>query len=730
LSSITLPAYAEVTSLTTDNTFYNGGSVITFSGTTLSTDTPNVTLLIFDSNNKFVYLATGITNSNHEFKIIVDTGAQNNPQKFSLKGIYNATAFTANKNSGKTVSFGFSPNGSPPSSSQIPNNEGNTISVFTDSPSYQQGQIMKISGAVSQYEADTPLSMKVFNPSHQLVTSSLQMVRSDGSFIRYFLTDGSMWKDAGSYSITTIYGKYTQTTTFDFSGGTGQIISEKNNPLTPVTAPMPFGNGTILHMFLIYNASPAVEDMQLANYNWAVNTQKAESIILSSGNSTETMQNIIHELEKQEGILQAEEPTINESYPNGTLTQEYSHWWMENYVTQELVNSFHSVNSNFVGNVLMQEELNHIDVSSQLIIDRFDMNGGEPHPAYSPPVTQPPVIHLAPLTPVTAPMPFGNGTILHMFLIYNTSPVEDDNLIYYNTAVNLREVRSLIVDSYDPTGTMQNILYELENQMLTLAKEQQNIKRYNPDGSLTPQFTKWGMEAGVTYELIDSIQSLHEYEKRGMLQFALSVIDVDTQKTLDSYDVNGGSQQPPPNQPQSTSPTAFTPTPQDIQNINQAENNQTIAVEVNVGDNQSAIIPIDSNVTVQTTINNPDSLDAKVSAPDQTGPKVIMFNLPATTINVANLKDLGVMYDGKPILPAPNMYAILHAKSTDNPSFAIVVTQSGVQILVLVPHFSTHTITITNMSKIIPVVPEFPFSILALIIATFSIVLVPKIRYR
>ena len=97
----------------------------------------------------------------------------------------------------------------------------------------------------------------------------------------------------------------------------------------------------------------------------------------------------------------------------------------------------------------------------------------------------------------------------------------------------------------------------------------------------------------------------------------------------------------------------------------------------------------------------------KVSATSQTGPKVIVFNLNATTINVSNLKDLGVMYDGKLISPAPNMDAILHAKSTDNPSFAIVVTQSGVQVLVLVPHFSTHTITLTNMSKVIPAVPEF-----------------------
>jgi predicted secreted protein with PEFG-CTERM motif len=32
------------------------------------------------------------------------------------------------------------------------------------------------------------------------------------------------------------------------------------------------------------------------------------------------------------------------------------------------------------------------------------------------------------------------------------------------------------------------------------------------------------------------------------------------------------------------------------------------------------------------------------------------------------------------------------------------------------------------MSKVIPAVPEFPFAILALIIATFSIVLIPKMK--
>ena len=121
LSSIFLPAYAEVTSLKTDTQFYKGGSKIYFSGTTSNTDTYGVTLLIFDPNNEFKLLVSGFPNSNHAFQIIVDTSSQENQQKFLLKGIYNATAFIANKNAGKTVNFIFSPDGSPMLPSQPTN---------------------------------------------------------------------------------------------------------------------------------------------------------------------------------------------------------------------------------------------------------------------------------------------------------------------------------------------------------------------------------------------------------------------------------------------------------------------------------------------------------------------------------------------------------------------------------------------------------------------------------
>jgi uncharacterized membrane protein len=113
LSVAIIPAYAEVTLLKTNTSFYKGGSTIYFSGTVLDTDPPNVTILVFDPTGKFILLASGNADGNHQFQISVDTSTTDNVHKFSTKGVYNATAFIANKTNGKTVSFVFSPDGSP-----------------------------------------------------------------------------------------------------------------------------------------------------------------------------------------------------------------------------------------------------------------------------------------------------------------------------------------------------------------------------------------------------------------------------------------------------------------------------------------------------------------------------------------------------------------------------------------------------------------------------------------
>ncbi|MGI0007317.1 MAG: fibronectin type III domain-containing protein [Nitrosotalea sp.] len=114
VSVTTVPAYAEVTSLKTDASFYKGGSQITFSGTVLPTDSRTITILIFDPQNNYL-VRSGIADSNDQFQIIIDTGSTDSSiqQEFKLKGTYNATAFITNKANGITANFVFSPDGSP-----------------------------------------------------------------------------------------------------------------------------------------------------------------------------------------------------------------------------------------------------------------------------------------------------------------------------------------------------------------------------------------------------------------------------------------------------------------------------------------------------------------------------------------------------------------------------------------------------------------------------------------
>jgi hypothetical protein len=176
--------------------------------------------------------------------------------------------------------------------------------------------------------------------------------------------------------------------------------------------------------------------------------------------------------------------------------------------------------------------------------------------------------------------------------------------------------------------------------------------------------------------------------------------------------------------PQATSPqTIATATPQEETMISNAETSQTIAAEINLVNQTLQTKSIDSNVSVQTNNISSDSINISVSATNETGSKVILINLGNTTINIGNLGYLGVMYDSKPIAPAADVNSLFNANSASDPEYAIIITQSGAQILVLVPHFSTHTITITNISKVIPALPEFPFALPILSISIFSVII-------
>src|SRR5574337_923961 len=105
------PAYAEVSSLQTDRTFYSIDMTIYFTGTVQPADSQKlVNLMIQDPNGKIVLMTGKIAESDNTFHISINTNDQN---QFYLKGIYSATAFVNGMSGGKTIHFDFSPDGSP-----------------------------------------------------------------------------------------------------------------------------------------------------------------------------------------------------------------------------------------------------------------------------------------------------------------------------------------------------------------------------------------------------------------------------------------------------------------------------------------------------------------------------------------------------------------------------------------------------------------------------------------
>lgn len=110
-SSTVFSAYAEVTSLQTNQSLYTHGNKIYFTGTVGISDYQKlVNLVIHDPTGKFVLISGNYSDPTYTFEIVVDT---NNTDQFYTKGTYAATAFTGKEPEGKIISFDFLPDGSP-----------------------------------------------------------------------------------------------------------------------------------------------------------------------------------------------------------------------------------------------------------------------------------------------------------------------------------------------------------------------------------------------------------------------------------------------------------------------------------------------------------------------------------------------------------------------------------------------------------------------------------------
>ena len=96
------------------------------------------------------------------------------------------------------------------------------LSVGTDSSSYASGEIIQVSGSVSDYDELDPfknfdVTLRVIAPNNNIISISQIPLNSDGSYSTFIPAQGPLWKYDGDYTVSVSHGPDKNTsTTFTF----------------------------------------------------------------------------------------------------------------------------------------------------------------------------------------------------------------------------------------------------------------------------------------------------------------------------------------------------------------------------------------------------------------------------------------------------------------------------------------------------------------------------------
>ncbi len=97
-----------------------------------------------------------------------------------------------------------------------------TISVETDSSSYEKGSVITISGLITNYDESDPtkvyeITLKIIAPNNNLVTIDQIKPNSGGTYSTSVNTEGVSWKVGGDYTVLVNYADKSASTTFAFT---------------------------------------------------------------------------------------------------------------------------------------------------------------------------------------------------------------------------------------------------------------------------------------------------------------------------------------------------------------------------------------------------------------------------------------------------------------------------------------------------------------------------------
>jgi len=106
------------------------------------------------------------------------------------------------------------------------------VTVATDSSSYEEGEMISVSGSVSDYDESDPfknfdVTIKLVAPNGNIITISQIPLNSDGSYSTFIPAQGPLWKFYGDYTISVSHGSdRNASATFTF------VLSESEEEVT------------------------------------------------------------------------------------------------------------------------------------------------------------------------------------------------------------------------------------------------------------------------------------------------------------------------------------------------------------------------------------------------------------------------------------------------------------------------------------------------------------------
>jgi hypothetical protein len=140
--------------------------------------------------------------------------------------------------------------------------------------------------------------------------------------------------------------------------------------------------------------------------------------------------------------------------------------------------------------------------------------------------------------------------------------------------------------------------------------------------------------------------------------------------------------------------TVYSGGPQQEDDIQKAINNKTIPAVIQVGSSGISYTVIDPNFTLFVGKLQGGGIQITISSAGASHPRVLLVNLNSSQYLDLQSGSLAVSFDGAPVSQASSVSSVLSPRPTGSPQFVLVSTASGYQLLISIPHFSTHFIEI------------------------------------